>query len=185
MRKTFLFMMVTANGYFEGKDHDISWHNARSKEFQKFAIENLADTDTLVFGRRTYDLMASFWPSDMALSEDPDTAKIMNEYRKVVFTTKPMSDMWQNVEVSDTVVATMTELQNEEGKDIAVLGSSNLCVTLLREGLLDELRIMVNPVAIKEGTPLFDGIEKQYDFQLTNTRVFADGNVLLTYAVTK
>lgn len=185
MRKTFLFMMVTANGFFEGTGHDISWHNVSSQAFREFAVANLADTDTLIFGRRTYDLMAEFWPSRQARELEPATATIMHDYRKVVFTANKVDNTWHNVEVSDDVASKMAALRNEEGKDIAVLGSSNLCITLLREGLLDELRIMVNPLVITEGTPLFDGIEKQYDFELTATRTFDDGNVLLTYTVKK
>ena len=57
MRKTFLFMMTTLDGYFEGPDHDISWHNANNAEFTKFADDQLDQTDTLVFGRKTYELM--------------------------------------------------------------------------------------------------------------------------------
>jgi dihydrofolate reductase len=178
-------MMITANGFFEGEGHDLSWHNANNAEFQKFAVENLATTDTLVFGRTTYDLMASFWPTEQASNDDAETAKYMDETRKVVFTHRPLDNEWHNVETSDDVVGKMMALKNEEGGDISVLGSSNLCVTLLREGLLDELRIMVNPLAITAGTPLFDGIEKQYDFDLTATRTFDNGNVLLTYTVKK
>lgn len=178
-------MMVTTNGFFEGPGHDLSWHNANNAEFQKFAIENLANTDTLIFGRTTYDMMASYWPTEMGSADDDETAKYMSATRKVVFTHRPLDNEWQNVETSDDVVGKMTALKNETGGEISVLGSSNLCVTLLREGLLDELRIMVNPLAIAAGTPLFDGIDKQYDFNLTETRTFDNGNVLLTYTVKK
>lgn len=129
--------------------------------------------------------MAEFWPSEQAVKSEPETAKIMSEYRKLVFTTTPLGDTWHNVGVSNDVVTKMAELKSEPGKDIAVLGSSNLCVSLLREGLLDELRIMVNPLVIPNGTSLFDGIETRYTFELTNTRTFDDGNVLLTYNVRK
>ncbi|MDB5183884.1 MAG: dihydrofolate reductase [Candidatus Saccharibacteria bacterium] len=176
-------MMVTANGYFEGENHDISWHNARSETFQQFAAENLANTDTLVFGRRTYDLMAAYWPGEDGIQDNLSIAKIMNESHKVAFTHTPLTEDWQNVETSDNVEEKMTSLKNASGKDIAVLGSSNLCVSLLRNGLIDELRIMINPVTITAGTPLFEGIETNYDFTLKNTRTFDDGNVLLTYSV--
>jgi dihydrofolate reductase len=181
MRKVFLFMMVTLDGYHEGVDHDISWHNARSEEFDKFASAQLGEADTLIFGRRTYDLMAGFWPTDEGKEADPETARIMTETPKVVFTATPLADTWQNTESSDNVTSKMAALKAAEGKDIAVLGSNNLCVTLLREGLLDEIRIMINPVVIGRGTPLFAGLDIRKNFELTDTRVFGDGNVLLTY----
>lgn len=174
-------MMVSLDGYFEGADHDISWHNADNIEFNDFAIKQLDEVDTLLFGRRTYDLMAQYWPSAEATGSDPETARRMNELYKVVFTNSEVANEWQNVEISQDVVGRIMQLKQAPGKDIAVLGSSNLCVTLLRENLLDEIRIMVNPTVLGEGTPLFQGIKHPYEFMLTDTTAHASGNVLLTY----
>ena len=173
--------MTTLDGYFEGPDHDISWHNAGNEEFAKFANDQLDETDTLIFGRRTYELMAGFWPSEEAIKIEPDTAMRMNSSKKIVFSHNPMSTDWQNVESSTNVAEKMSELKNAPGKDIAVLGSSNLCLTLLDEGLLDELRIMVNPLVIGQGTPLLNGTDKIRRFTLTGSKAFKSGNVLLTY----
>lgn len=172
-------MMVTLDGYHESVNHDISWHNAANAEFQEFADAQLDTADTLVFGRRTYDMMASYWPD-----EDDSTARRMNKFRKVVFTHSPIDDNWQPTEASDNIVEKMNALKAEDGKDIAVLGSNNLGVSLLREGLLDEIRIMVNPVVIGKGTPLFDGTDR-HDLKLIDTRTFDNGNVLLTYKAVK
>src|SRR5580700_4348164 len=130
MRKAFLFMMITLDGYFEGPDHDISWHNAGGEEFSKFADEQLDETDTLVFGRRTYELMAGFWPSEEAIKLEPGTATRMTSLKKVVFSRNPLSTDWHNVVSSIDVVNKMHELKSAPGKDIAVLGSSNLSLTL-------------------------------------------------------
>lgn len=181
MRKVFLFMMITLDGYFEGSDHDISWHNADNEEFAKFAEHQLDETDTLIFGRRTYELMAGFWPSEEVIKAEPGTATRMNNLNKVVFSHKPISTDWQNVESSTNVVKKMQELKSAPGKDIAVLGGSNLCLTLIKEGLLDEIRIMINPIIIGNGTPLFDGTDKILQFALKASRTFESGNVLLTY----
>ena len=181
MRKVFLFMMTTLDGYFEGPNHDITWHNAGGEEFSNFANNQLDEADTLIFGRRTYELMADFWPSDEAIEIEPGTAARMTTLKKVVFSHTPMTTDWQNVESSTDVAGKMRELKNMPGKDIAVLGSSNLCITLLEEGLLDEIRIMVNPLVIGNGTPLFDGIDALHRFTLKDTRTFKSGNVLLTY----
>ena len=176
-------MMTTLDGYFEGADHDISWHNADNKEFAKFADNQLDETDTLIFGRRTYELMAEFWPSEEAIKSEPGTAARMNSFNKVVFSHNPMSTKWHNIESSTNVVEKMQELKGTPGKDIAVLGSSNLGITLIQEGLLDEIRIMVNPIIIGKGTPLFDGTDKMLQFVLKASRTFKSGNVLLTYAL--
>ena len=84
----------------------------------------------------------------------------MNALHKVGFSHTPFEASWENSETSTDPVAYMTELKQKPGKAIAVLGSSNLCVTLLgRHGLLDELRIMVNPIALGAGNPLFAGLK--------------------------
>lgn len=173
--------MVSLDGYFEGADHDISWHNADNTEFNEFAIRQLDEVDTLLFGRRTYDGMAEYWPSEAAASGDPGVAGRMNGLRKIVFTNNEVTNEWQNVEISHDVVQRIVQLKEVPGKDVAVLGSSNLCVTLLRENLLDEVRLMVNPTVLGQGTPLFEGIKHPYEFMLTDTTTFASGNVLLTY----
>lgn len=182
MRNIFLFMMVTIDGYFEGPDHDISWHNAANEEFTQFANKQLDETDTLVFGRRTYDMMADFWPTAEASQVASATATRMNALHKVAFSRTPFEASWENSETSTDPVAYMTELKQKPGKAIAVLGSSGLCATLLEHGLLDELRIMVNPVALGKGTSLFAGLKTRQQFKLESTRNFESGNVLLRYS---
>ena len=174
-------MMITLDGYFEGHNHDISWHNADGEEFAEFVEKQLDEVDTLVFGRRTYELMAEFWPSEEAIKAEPGTAVRMSKLHKVVFSRSPLHTNWHNVESSTDVVEKMRELKNAPGKDIAVLASSNLCLTLLQEGLLDEIRIMVNPLIIGGGTPLLDGTDALRRFTLKDSRTFKSGNVLLTY----
>lgn len=188
-RKLFLFMMTSLDGYMEGSDHDLSWHNVDS-EFNDFAAEQLGSADTILFGRRTYQLMESFWPGPQGLQGDSVVAKYMNMTPKVVFSHSldkvTETEHWKNVRlVKDNISQEVNNLKQQESKDLVILGSNNFCVTLLEEGLLDEIRIMVNPVAIGQGTPLFAGLKEKVSFQLTNTRTFHNGNVLLTYIVTK
>lgn len=188
MRKMVLFMMVSLDGYFEGPNHDLGWHNV-DEEFSKFTVENINESDTLLFGRRTYELMASFWPKHVAKKGDKYDAIVtskMNNLPKVVFSrtlkTVEESKNWKNITlIKGNIAEEIMKLKRRPGKKLAVLGSSNLCVTMLRLGLLDELRIMVNPVAIGAGTPLFKGIEDRFAFKLLKTRAFKSGNVLLYY----
>src|SRR5258706_6136503 len=85
MRKLFLFMMVSLDGYFEGDNHDLSWHNANNKEFNDFAIEQTKHVGVLLFGHRTYDLMKDYWPIEDARKNDPIVAEQMNTIPKIVF----------------------------------------------------------------------------------------------------
>lgn len=185
MRKLFLFMMVSLDGYMEGPNHDLSWHNV-DEEFNTYAIPQTQNVDTILFGRRTYELMRNFWPTEEARKTDPIVADLMDTKPKIVFSHTlekiEETDNWKNVRlVKENMVEEIKKLKAEEGKELAVYGSNNLCVTLLENKLLDELRIMVNPVVIGKGTPLFAGIEEKYKFHLTDTRTFKNGNVLLTY----
>src|ERR1700734_1401342 len=90
MRKIFLFMLVSVDGYFEGPDHDISWHNVNA-EFNDFADKQLEEIGTLLFGHRTYDLMASFWPTSKST-----TAGLMNAMPKVIVSHSAFEPAWEN-----------------------------------------------------------------------------------------
>lgn len=81
MRKLFSFNMVTLDGYFEGSNHEIDWHNVDG-EFNEFAIEQTGAVDMLLFGRVTYQLMASYWPTPSAIANDPIVADLMNRLPK-------------------------------------------------------------------------------------------------------
>jgi len=182
MRKLFLFMMVSLDGYFEGPDHDLSWHNANNDEFADFANEQTANVGVIIFGHRTYDMMADFWPKPIGEQADATTARLMNETPKIVISKTFTHADWQNASViSHNIKEEILKLKEQPGKDLAVYGSSNLCVSLLEMGLLDELRIMVNPVVIGAGTPLFKGIKQPLKTELLSSRQFKSGNVLLTY----
>ena len=181
MRKLFLFMMVSLDGFFEGPDHEIDWHNV-DEEFNEFAINQLNEIGTLLFGRVTYEGMASYWPTPFALEDDPDVAGMMNAMPKIVFSRTLERADWNNTRlVKEHIAAEVTQLKQQQGGDIAVFGSANLAESLLEMGLIDELRIMVNPVILGNGKPLFTGIHERQKLKLLQTRTFGSGNVLLTY----
>lgn len=167
--------MVSLDGYFEGTDHDLSWHHV-DQEFVEFADKQLDEADTLIFGRKTYEMMAAYWPNEPA---DDSTAVRMNRLHKVVFSRSQLNVNWENTVASTDLVATINELKAQPGKDIAVLGSSHLGKEMLEAGLIDEVRIMLNPVFIGEGSKLFDGLSQE--MKLAGMREFTNGNLLLTY----
>ena len=184
MRKIFLFNLITLDGYFEGPNHDISWHMV-DEDFNKFAIEQLNDIGTIIFGRVTYEMMASFWPTDLA-KDDPETAKLMNEASKIVVSTTLEKADWQNTRlIKDNVKNELQRLKESNGKDIAIFGSSKLAVSLIEMGLLDEIRVIVNPIILGEGTTLLKGIKNKVNLKLTKSQTFGNGNVMMFYSVQK
>jgi dihydrofolate reductase len=181
MRKVFLFMMVSLDGYYEGPNQDISWHHV-DEEFNDYAIQQLDDVDMLLFGRVTYQMMASWWPTPSAIENDPIVAGKMNSLPKIVFSRTLDKVEWNNSRlVKDNIAEQVTKLKQQPGKDLAIFGSSDLAVSLMQEGLIDEFRIMVNPVVLGNGKPLFKGLNHKVELRLTRTRSFRSGNVLLYY----
>ena len=181
MRKLFAFNMVTLDGFFEGPNQDISWHNV-DDEFNQFAIEQTGTVDTLLFGRRTYEVMASYWPTEAAIKDDPIIAGLMNSLPKVVFSRTLQKAEWNNTRlVKDNVEEEIRKLKAQPGKEIAVFGSADLLSTLIKLGLIDEHRIIVNPVVLGNGTPLFKDVKDKLNLRLVRSRIFDSGNVLLCY----
>ena len=181
MRKVILFMMVTLDGFFEGPNGEIDWHNV-DEEFNEFAIDQLNSVDVLLFGRKTYELMANYWPTPQAVTNDPIVAEKMNTKSKIVFSKTLEKADWNNSRlIKDYIAEEISKLKGQPGKDLIIFGSSDLAVTFIRHGLIDEFRIMVNPVVLGNGKPLFKGLNEKLTLKLLKTRTFRSGNVLLYY----
>jgi len=173
--------MITLDGFFEGINHDLSWHNV-DDEFNIFAIEQLNNTDTLLFGRVTYELMAGYWPTENAKKNDPVVAAKMNTKAKIVFSKTLQNVDWNNTRlITKNIKNEILEIKQQEGKDIALFGSSALAVNLIDLNLIDEFRIMVNPIFIGEGKRLFNGLTDNIRMELIKVKIFRSGNVLLYY----
>ena len=184
MRKLLSFMVVTLDGYYEGPNGEFDWPNVDA-EFNEFSISQLNDIDTLLFGRATYEGMASYWPTPAALEFDPVIAERMNSIPKVVFSKSLTEATWQNSTLmSEDIAVAVPKLKEQPGKALALFGSPTLTVSLLEEGLVDELRVMVMPILLGAGKSLFTGLHDRVHLKLGQTLVFSSGNVLLTYQPT-
>lgn len=180
--------MITLDGYFEGPNQDISWHTV-DDEFNEFAIEHTKSFGALMFGRVTYDLFESYWPKALV---DPQTskddrviAKIIEDIEKIVFSTTLKKVTWNNSKLFHDIKKTDIEkLKEKKGKDIAIFGSGKIVQQLANLKLIDEYRIMVNPIVLGEGRAMFENV-KNLKLKLKNTRIFKNGNVLLTYTPQK
>jgi dihydrofolate reductase len=175
--------MVTLDGYFEGPSKgEIDWHNVDA-EFNAFAIDQLNTSDLLLFGRITYEGMASYWPTPTAITNDPEIAHTMNTIPKIVFSRTLEKADWNNTRlIREDAAQAVADLKQQPGKAIGIFGSADFAATLTAHGLIDEYRLLVNPVVLSVGIPLFKPASDLLFLQLLSVRPFKSGNVLLSYA---
>jgi dihydrofolate reductase len=184
MRKLIVFNSQSIDGRFVDQDGSMSWAKLdNDKEFNAFSSENAKGGGTLLFGRVTYDLMASFWPTRQAIESFPDVAERMNNGPKVVFSRKMKKASWKNTRlIKGDLVAEVRRMKQEPGDGMVILGSGSIVSQLAGEGLVDEYQIVVNPVALGGGRTMFDGLGEKLRLKLTKSRVFRNGKVYLCYA---
>lgn len=182
MRKLMVFNSVTADGYFTDNNGDMSWAHKQDPEWNDFVAENSKSGGELLFGRVTYDLMVSFWPTPMAAQQFPDVAKQMNELPKVVFSRTMTKAEWNNTRlIKGDLVEEVRKLKEEDGDHLVLMGSGTIVSQLTQAGLIDEYQMVLNPIVLGEGRTMFEGIKNKLNLKLTGTRTFKNGNVLLTY----
>jgi dihydrofolate reductase len=185
MRRIFVFNLVTVEGFFAGSKGEIDWHNY-DDEMGAYSQEQMRSLGALIFGRTTYELMANYWPTPEAMKSEPAVAGIMNSIEKIVFskTLKPVKDgpVWKNVKVLHEIrPGEIVKMKEQPGGAIAIFGSGTIAQQLTNLGLIDEYRLIVNPLILGSGKPLFDGVKGKHSLKLQSTKVFKNGNVLLRY----
>jgi len=181
MRKVIVFLMTSLDGYIAGPDGNIDWHVV-DDEFNEFAVEQINSVDTIMFGRATYEGMASYWPTPFAIENDPVVAGMMNDMPKIVFSHTLSSADWQNTRlISGDAAQEINKLKQQPGKDLIIFGSNKLAASFLDLGLIDEVRIIVAPVVLGEGIALFEGVKNKRSLKLLRSRTFSSGNILSIY----
>lgn len=184
MRKLVVFNSVSLDGYFVDMNGDMSWaRNARpDAEWDAFVADNAKGGGLLLFGRITYTLMASYWPTQLALDNDPIVAERMNDLPKVVFSRTLDQVAWNNTRlVKGDLAAEVRKMKTEPGPDMTVFGSGSIVSQLAQEGLIDEYQLVVIPVVLGKGRTMFEGIKDKLNLKLTKSRAFDNGNVVLSY----
>jgi len=183
-RKLGMFNNVSLDGYFTDADGDMSFAKPQGhdEEHADFIRQNARGGSVLVFGRITYEMMAGFWPTDMACKMMPEVAKTMNESPKIVFSRILKKADWANTTLLSGDPATeIARLKKEDGPDMTVLGSGQIAAQLVQAGLFDEIGLMVLPVALGGGRTLFEGVTGRPRLRLKEARPFRNGSVYLTY----
>ena len=181
MGKLAVFDFISLNGFYKGNNGDLSWAHG-DEETDAFAIESNKEGGILLFGRVTYEMMASFWPTPYAQQVNAAMAEGMNRAEKIVFSTTLEKAEWENTRiVKDDIVGEIKMLKQIKGKDMAILGSGSIVNQLTEAGLIDEYQIMIHPVLLNGGTPILNGITRKLNLKLVSSRIFKSGKVLLCY----
>jgi len=178
-RQLIMWNVISLDGLFEGaKKWDLAFHEyVWGEELEQLSLEQLASADTLVFGRVTYDGMASYWQT-----EEGEVASKMNSIGKLVFSRTLDKAEWNNTRlVKGKAEDELRKLKELPGKNMFIFGSAELSASLTRAGLIDEYRLCVAPVVLGSGTPLFKSSSEQLKLKLVEAKPLRTGGVILRY----
>lgn len=184
MRKLIVFNHITLDGFFTDAKGDMSFarNEKPDAEWDAFVASNAGNGGTLLFGRITYEMMASFWPTPAAEQTMPVIAERMNNLPKVVFSRTMQKAAWNNTKLmKGDLTGEIRKMKQEPGENIVIFGSGTLVSQLAQAGLIDEYQFVMDPVVLGNGRTMFDGMKEKVGLKLKSTRSFANGNVLLYY----
>lgn len=183
MRSLRVFESVSVDGYFVDEGGDMGWAHAGAPdpEFDAWVAKNAGSGGALLFGRKTYQEMAGFWPTPMAAAQMPEVARGMNGAKKYLVS-RTLAPTWSNTELlPGPLVEVVRALKAEAGPPLVILGSGSVAAQLGDAGLVDEYQLVIVPVVLGAGRTVFG---RRQPLQLTEHRVFREsGMVVLTYVV--
>jgi dihydrofolate reductase len=182
MRKIVAGLFIALDGVVEDP---ADWHFPYFDDEMGAAVTaTLGGADTVLFGRKTYDSFAGAWPErEAAGGEDAGMAKALGDARKIVVSNQRLQFTWRNSEqLEGDLVEAVAALKNEPGdRAIAMSGSVSVVRQLLAAGLLDELHLLVHPIAVRKGMRLFDEGEAPIPLTLLSSEAFKTGVLNLVY----
>jgi dihydrofolate reductase len=181
MRKITAGLFISIDGVVEAPDQ---WHFPYFSDEMGAAVgASLGAADTILFGRKTYDSFAGAWPErEAAGEEDAGFAKQLGDARKIVASSRPLEFSWRNSEqLPGDLVEFVTALKNEPGGNIALSGSISVVRQLIDAGLVDELHLLVHPIAVRKGMRLFDEGASSIPLRLISSETFQTGVLSLVY----
>jgi dihydrofolate reductase len=178
-----VFNHVSLDGYFTDQNGDMSWaHRGDDPEWNAFAAENAKGEGVMLFGRVTYEMMASYWPTPAALEQYPIVAERMNNGPKVVFSRTLDKATWKNTKlVKSDPAGEVRKMKKAPGGDMVIMGSGTIVSQLAQAGLIDEYQIVVDPIVLGQGRTLFEGVKNKVNLKRTKSRAFGNGNVFVCY----
>jgi dihydrofolate reductase len=187
MGKLTVFNHVTVDGFFAGPHGETDWFKAieQDEEWDAYTHEGAGSGNTLVFGRTTYDMMKSYWPTPAAAANDPAMTRVMRTSPKIVFSktlqTEAESPDWKNITLLREVdPRAIRQLKSREG-DFTILGSGSIVQQVAKLGLIDEYLLATVPIVLGAGKTMFKDV-KVAGLKLLEARAFKNGIVLLHYS---
>ena len=182
MRKLRVFESISVDGFFTGPGDDMSFAHASGDdaEFADWVSNNAGSGGELLFGRKTYQMMESFWPTPAAAQQMPRVAAGMNAARKYV-ASRSLEPTWQNTQrLQGELVQAVTALKQAPGPDLTLLGSGSVAAQLGEANLVDEYLFVIVPIALGAGRSLFSHAKR---LRLVSQRAFRSGNLVVSYGV--
>jgi dihydrofolate reductase len=178
MRKLVSSLFISLDGVVEAPD---KWHFPYFNEEMGAAVgEAIAASDSLLLGRRGYEEFAAYWPHQNPAEND--FASIMNDTPKYVASTTLTEVEWQNSTLLEgDLTESITALKEQPGKNIGMSGSATLVRSLLEQGLVDELRLLMHPLVVGQGAKLFPDGSPPVALELVDSKTFQTGVLDLTY----
>lgn len=180
-----VFDHVTVDGFFAGPNGEIDWFKAikQDDDYDAYTHDQSSSGNTLVFGRTTYEMMKSFWPTPDAIKMDPEMARVMNESPKIVFSRTLESveegPNWKNITLIHEIDRDAVLALKEKG-DLTILGSGTIVQQFANLGLIDQFQLAVVPVVLGSGKRLFEDV-RETTMKLEDSRSFGNGLVVVTY----
>lgn len=182
MRRLTTFTVLSLNGYYKDENDSINWHD-HDEEALEISRENLrADGTTLLFGRKTYEVIAGFWTTDQAFSAFPEIAERMSDAEKVVFSRTLPAVTWTNSRVAQNSLAEeVGQLKSTQGGGMTLLGSGEIVRQLASLKLIDDYLLLIDPVVLAQGTALFGDLGQNLQLTLRESRRLKNGSMLMHY----
>lgn len=179
MRKVIVSNLISLDGYMEGQDGNLDWFVVND-EFLEYSRNLFKEIDTMLWGRKTYQLMESYWPK--VENDDPTITHNMNKLPKIVFSRTLDKVTWNNTSlIKENITEEVFEMKKKPGKDIIIFGSGELLSQLAQAGLIDEYRIILNPLILGKGRPMFKNINEQLKLKLIKAKKLKTGVIILYY----